>query len=188
MLNGDTMITIEQRHIDYYCGQHNMALIATRDGIYAGTLSYALYEEKPSVTMIEVVEVMRGTGVGTALIIALQEEYPDTVLNFGTLTSEGVALLSSINWDVRPNAIHSEAVLRLSIVEDRLASYSRRAEVSSGATQAEKDAFVSEVADWNDLHNEADELRDIINHTDESFRFVSIDRPVRMETSSALSP
>lgn len=173
------MIEIENRHIDYYCGQHDMALIATSGGRHAGTLRYAVFEGRPSVTMIEVVEGMRRQGIGTSLIVALQNEYPDIPIRFGCLTEDGSALLSSIEWEIQPNTVHSEALRKLSIVEGRLSDYSTRAQALAGASQLERDAFVLEVADWNDLHNEADELRDIVGSTDATLRFAVGPRPVQ---------
>lgn len=165
------MIEIEQRHIDYYCGQHDMALVASSAGRHAGTLRYAVFEGEPSVTMIEVEEDMRRQGIGTALVIALQDEYPDMPIKFGSLTEDGSELLKSIEWDVRPNDIHTEAARKLAIVEGRLADYSTRAQALTGASQAERDDFAAEVADWNDLHTESDELRDIVSNTDATLRF-----------------
>lgn len=182
------MIEIEQRHIDYYCGQHDMALIASTGGRHAGTLRYAVFDGEPSVTMIEVAEDMRRQGIGTALVIALQDEYPDIPINFGTLTEDGSALLKSIEWDYRTNAVHSEASQKLSIVEGRLADYSKRAEKLAGASQGEKDAFTAEVSGWNDLHNEADELREIVDNTDAILRFAVGPRPTARSTPSGPAP
>lgn len=182
------MIEIEQRHIDYYCGQHDMALIATADGRHAGTLLYAVFEGEPSVTMIEVAENMRRQGIGTALVLALQDEYPDIPIKFGSLTEDGTALLRSIEWDARQNAVYLEAATKLSIVEARLADYSKRAEKLAGASQAEKDAFTAEVSDWNDLHNEADELREVVGNTDATLRFAVGPRPSPSSAPSSPTP
>jgi GNAT superfamily N-acetyltransferase len=186
--SGNDMIEIEQRHIDYYCGQHDMALDAKLDGEPAGTLLYAVYEGDPSVTMIEVPEDMRRRGIATALVIALQDEYPDTPIEFGSLTALGAAFLSSIEWDVRENECHIAAARSLAPLQAKLADYSARAEKLAGATQEERNAFIAETEDWNDLHNEADRLRDIVENTARTFRFAVGPRPTPSDNPRAPQP
>jgi hypothetical protein len=166
------MIDIEQHHIDYYCGQHNMAFVAKLDGEHAGTLLYAVYEGNPSVTSIEVPESMRRRGIATLLVIALQDEYPDIAIEFGGLTDLGAALLNSFEWDVRENDIHWDAARSLAPLSAKLADYSARAAVLSLASKAERDAFAFETADWNDLHSECDQLREVVKTTQKYFRIV----------------
>lgn len=166
------MIEIENRHLDYYCGQHDMALIATVDGVHSGTLRYVVYEGEPSVSMIKVRKSMRKQGIGTALVVALQREYPDVAIKFGYLTEDGAALLKSIDWNVVVNEEHEAAATSLARIEAKLRNYAERAEKVIGASQAEKDAFRDEVSDWSDLHDQADRLRQIVNSTPSAFRFV----------------
>ncbi|MCV9964365.1 GNAT family N-acetyltransferase [Pararhizobium sp. BT-229] len=186
--SGNDMIEIEQRHIDYYCGQHDMALDAKLDGEPAGTLLYAVYEGDPSVTTIDVPKGLRRRGIATALVIALQDEYPDTPIEFGGLTDLGAALLNSIEWDVRENETHNDAVRNLAPIDAKLADYSARADKLGGATQAERDAFSAETSDWNDLHNEADRLRDIVENTASTFRFAVGPRAAPSERPRSPSP
>lgn len=186
--NGNDMIEIENRHIDYYCGQHDMALIAKADGEPVGFLRYAVYEGAPSVTMIEVPEGLRRRGIATALVIALQDEYPDTPIEFGSLTDMGASLLNSLEWDVRDNETYSEAVRNLAPIDAKLAEYSAKADRLGGATQDEREAFFAETSDWNDLHNEADRLRDIVGNTASTFRFAVGPRPEPSERHSTPSP
>jgi GNAT superfamily N-acetyltransferase len=177
------MIATETRHLDYYCGQHDMALIATVDGIHSGTLRYVVYEGEPSVSMIKVRKSMRKQGIGTALVVALQREYPDIPIQFGYLTEAGSALLNSLEWDVVTNDVHEAAVTNLARVEAQLRNYTERARNIVNATQAEKDAFTLEVADWNDLSDDADRFREIVATTPSTFRFV-----VDPDTSVAKAP
>jgi hypothetical protein len=166
------MIEIENRHLDYYCGQHEMALIATVDGVHSGTLRYVVYENEPSVSMIKVRKSMRKQGIGTALVIALQGEYPDMPIKFGYLTEDGAALLKSLDWNVVVNEEHQAAATSLTRIEALLTDYTERAEKIIGASQADKDAFRTEVSDWNELHDQAYRLGEIVSSTPSSFRFV----------------
>lgn len=171
------MIEIENRHLDYYCGQHDMALIATVDGVHSGTLRYVVYEDEPSISMIKVRKSMRKQGIGTALVIALQREYPEVPIKFGYLTEDGAALLKSLDWNVVINEAHESAATNLARIEAQLRNYTERADKIIGASQTEKDAFRVEVSDWNDLHDQADRLRDIVSSTPSTFRFVVTPQP-----------
>jgi hypothetical protein len=177
------MIEIENRHLDYYCGQHDMALIATVDGVHSGTLRYVVYENEPSVSMIKVRRSMRKQGIGTALVIALQREYPDVQINFGYLTEAGAGLLKSLDWHVVVNEEHEAASINLARIEAQMTNYAERAEKIVNAPQAEKDAFRDEVSDWNDLHDQADRLRGIVSSTPSTFRFVVTPHPTREPTA-----
>ncbi|MBY3432688.1 hypothetical protein HFN89_00675 [Rhizobium laguerreae] len=165
-------IEIENRHLDYYCGQHDMALIATVAGVHAGTLRYVVYDGEPSVSMIKVRKSMRRQGIGTAMVVALQREFSGIPIQFGGLTGHGASLLNSLEWDVVTNEDHAVAASQLRRVEARLRDYAVKAERIVGAGRAEKDAFIREVSDWNDLHDEADRLREIVSRNPSSFRFV----------------
>jgi len=86
------MIEIKSEHRDSYSGQNDFRLIATLDGDFAGSLDYSTYHGGVAVQLISVLPSKRRKGVGTALVMALQETYPDQAIMFGITTTEGTAL------------------------------------------------------------------------------------------------
>jgi GNAT superfamily N-acetyltransferase len=182
------MIDIEKRHLDSHNRQHNFVLIATLHGTPVGSLSFVEFEGSAFVWMISVSKDERRQGIGTELVLALQRQYPERPITFGWLTDDGACLLGSLEWDVRPNETHHFAASRLAVVERKLDDYSARAEALCCSTQSEKDVFTRDTADWNDLHNEADLLRETVDRTEKEFRFVVGRRQSVPEPSPGLSP
>lgn len=165
------MIEIVKRHENSHHGQHDFTLIALLDGKPVGYLEFSEFESIPSVSMVEVHKLARRKGVGTSLILRLQEEYPDTPISFGYSTDEGTLLLGSIEWDTRINEAYDAALSRMTDINIRLGGYAERAERLSSATQAERDVFISEASDWNELQDEADQLEEFLANTPRLYKF-----------------
>lgn len=175
------MITIERHHLDYHSGQHEFALKAIYEGEYSGRLLYCTHNDEVLVKMIEVPEHKRRRGIGTSLVVALQEHYPDTAIDFGSLTEDGTSLLASLEWELKVNETHVAAAWELAELETKLDAYTSKFEnLSSCASDKEREVVIAEVADWNDLHDRADGLRKIVDNEPSIFRFVKgpkIDQP-----------
>lgn len=172
------MIEIIRRHIGYHSGQHEFILdahIGGKDTPAVGFLLYAEFEGQPFVMNMEAYR--KREGIGTALVVALQNEYPDKVINFGILKPDGAALLSSLEWKEVPNAALANATAELIATREKLAIYSKKADDLKNASPPEKDAFFRECADWNDLWDRADELERIIADAPASFRYIVGPRP-----------
>lgn len=165
------MIEIVKRHQDSHHGQHDFILVALLDGNPVGYLEFTEFERIPSVSTIEVHKLARRKGVGTSLILRLQEEYPETPISFGYTTDEGSLLLGSIEWDTRVNEAYDAALSRMTDINIRLGVYAERAETLSSATQAERDVFISQVSDWNELQDEADQLEEFLATTPRIYKF-----------------
>lgn len=164
------MVEITRHHLGSHSGQHDFAIVAKKDGRTLGRLDYALYREIPSVQGIEVVE--KRLGIGTALVLSLQEHHPEAAIDFGYLSEEGSLLLASLDWAIVENLKYTEAAEQLAPLERRLTRLEEKAAEVANADAATKAAFVQECADWNDVSDRVDELRRIMETVPPSFRFV----------------
>jgi hypothetical protein len=177
---------IDRLHLDFISGQHEYVIVAKDGGEIVGQLFYSLFENVPHVKIIEAYRPRER--VGTSLVLQLQEYYPDTPIQFGGLTEDGVALLNSMEWLCVPNEGHLAAKRGLDVVRARLRDYSTRATELASATQAERDAFNIECADWNDLYDLEDRLLDTVTHTPPELRFVIGGKPMRTPELQANAP
>ena len=88
---------IETYSKDAYYGQVDMVKEITNEkGEVVAKLEYSLYDDTVNVQMIEVDPNYRRKGLATKLLQDLQNERPDTEINFGYTTSDGTKLLENI--------------------------------------------------------------------------------------------
>lgn len=165
------MILVRSQHLDTYKEQHEFRLVAALDGEYAGWLDYSLYEGQVYVKYMEATKLRRG--VGTALVLKLQETYPDCAIEFGYATSDGNALLNALEWRIVINQAKVDARQELSALEEVVAEYERQEILMRGASQVEKEMFILRVADWNEVSDRIDELTAFIANAPEEFRYVA---------------
>lgn len=164
------MIEIKQIHLDYSCGQHEYRLEAILDGKDVGCLRYSVYKDEVHVSWIEA--TARRQGVGTALLMKLQELYPETMIDFGYLTEDGAALMNGMEWRQEANEVyvaaaheHGERTAKLQVYEDGFASL-------ANASSAQKRAFLEECADWDDISNRIDDLAHLLGTETPTFRLL----------------
>ena len=96
-------------------------------GAVIGFLHYAVYEEIPSIQMIEVHEDHRRSGHATRLLSCLQEHHPDQEIDWGSLTTDGVALYDALPVRLIPTS-HADALARLDRLKARLDEMSAKIE------------------------------------------------------------
>lgn len=89
-------LTIKQDILGSGHGQIDCALFAYVDNTVVGALLYSVFNETPSVSMIEVLPEHQRKGVATLMIKELQTIYPEAEIRFGHVSSQGKALLDSI--------------------------------------------------------------------------------------------
>lgn len=90
-------LKFENLHMDVV-GQdeHKYQLVAHNDVDVFGFVSYTVFEGDVHIDFIEVDEKVRRRGIGTRLISRLEEENPDSKINWGYTSREGDALKESI--------------------------------------------------------------------------------------------
>jgi GNAT superfamily N-acetyltransferase len=166
------MIEIKSIHKDCYSGQHDYSLIATVDGDFAGSLDYSIYQGRAAVRDISVLQSKRRQGVGTALLVALQETYPDQAIMFGYTTADGTALLNSLEWRSEVNQVVADAAEEIATLTQKLRGYERRAEEVSKLPQSVRGDAVKEFDDWNEVTDRVEELEHVMNTQPAQFRYI----------------
>lgn len=166
------MIEIKSIHKDSHSGQHDFALVAEVDGDFAGKLDYSLYQERVAVHGINVLQSKRRQGVGTALLVALQEAYPDQAILFGMTTTGGNALLASLEWRVEVNQVVADAAEEVATLTQKLREYERRAEAILKMQPAERGSAMESMADWDEITDRVAELGHIMNTQPARFRYI----------------
>jgi len=88
--------------LDSHNGQIDMLMQAVRGELTVGTIRYSIFEERPHINMIEVLEDYRRQGIATQMLRYLQGQYPNEEIEWGYLTEDGSALYRAV-VDEQPN-------------------------------------------------------------------------------------
>lgn len=175
------MVEIVQLHLDYRYGQHDYVLNAYDENDLSnriGYLTYRVFEDQPSVSHILVDPLRRNERIGSELVLALQRLYPQHCIDFGMSTDDGARLLASLDWKIVSNEIVAAAKREHAENIKTLTRYSNGLDAVIGKSQEEKNAFLGEVADWNDILDRQDELERLIETQPTEFRYAVAAKPM----------
>ena len=143
-----------------HSGQIDMLMQAVRGELTVGTIRYSIFEGRPHINMIEVLEDYRRQGIATQMLRYLQGQYPNEEIEWGYLTEDGSALYRAV-VDEQPNPEYQKAKTDLDEITRLYDGYVQRMESGGILSPAE-------VADMDDLEDiqyrlekELDELRPV---------------------------
>lgn len=146
--------------LDAHHGQIDMLMQAVRGELTVGTIRYSIFEGRPHINMIEVLEDYRRQGIATQMLRYLQGQYPNEEIVWGYLTEDGSALYQAV-VDEQPNPDYLRVQNDLEDITREFDAYVRR--LDGGAILSPKEA-----ADMDDLEDtqyrlekELEELRPI---------------------------
>lgn len=96
---------------DFHSGQVDVTrtayVISTGGEEIAGYVSFAIYNDIPSIQYIKVSPKFSRTGVAHLLLDSIQKEFPDKYIEFGMSTDDGTHLLDKITKRV-PNQVRQD--------------------------------------------------------------------------------
>ena len=146
--------------LDSHNGQIDMLMQAVRGELTVGTIRYSIFEERPHISMIEVLEDYRRQGIATQMLRYLQGQYPDEEIEWGYLTEDGSALYRAV-VDEQPNPEYQKVKTDLEDITRLYDGYVQRMDNGGILSPAE-------AADMDDLEDiqyrlekELDELRPV---------------------------
>lgn len=146
--------------LDAHHGQIDMLMQAVRGELTVGTIRYSIFEGRPHISMIEVLEDYRRQGIATQMLRYLQGQYPNEEIVWGYLTEDGSALYQAV-VDEQPNPDYLRIQNDLEDITREFDAYVRR--LDGGAILSPQEA-----ADMDDLEDtqyrlekELEELRPI---------------------------
>ena len=146
--------------LDAHHGQIDMLMQAVRGELTVGTIRYSIFEGRPHISMIEVLEDYRRQGIATQMLRYLQGQYPNEEIVWGDLTEDGSALCQAV-VDEQPNPDYLRVQNDLEDITREFDAYVRR--LDGGAILSPQEA-----ADMDDLEDtqyrlekELEELRPI---------------------------
>ena len=146
--------------LDAHHGQIDMLMQAVRGELTVGTIRYSIFEGRPHISMIEVLEGYRRQGIATQMLRYLQGQYPNEEIEWGYLTEDGAALYHAL-VDEQPNPDYLRVQSDLETITQEYDAYVTR--MDGGAILSPKEA-----ADMDDLEDtqyrlekELEELRPI---------------------------
>ena len=144
--------------LDSHNGQIDMLMQAVRGELTVGTIRYSIFEERPHINMIEVLEDYRRQGIATQMLRYLQGQYPNEEIEWGYLTEDGSALYRAV-VDEQPNPEYQKVKTDLEDITRLYDGYVQRMDNGGILSPAE-------AADMDDLEDiqyrlekELDELR-----------------------------
>lgn len=94
--------TFKETSRGYHHGQHDLAIVAYNNDDVAGWIDYAVYENEPSIQMIEVKDQYKRLGLAKQMLMKLQNKYPEQEIDWGSLTADGSKLYNSMKWKQIP--------------------------------------------------------------------------------------
>ena len=146
--------------LDSHNGQIDMLMQAVRGELTVGTIRYSIFEERPHINMIEVLEDYRRQGIATQMLRYLQGQYPNEEIEWGYLTEDGSALYRAV-VDEQPNPEYQKVKTDLEDITRLYDGYVQRMDNGGILSPAE-------AADMDDLEDiqyrlekELDELRPV---------------------------
>lgn len=146
--------------LDAHHGQIDMLMQAVRGELTVGTIRYSIFEGRPHISMIEVLEDYRRQSIATQMLRYLQGQYPNEEIVWGCLTEDGSALYQAV-VDEQPNPDYLRVQNDLEDITREFDAYVRR--LDGGAILSPQEA-----ADMDDLEDtqyrlekELEELRPI---------------------------
>lgn len=146
--------------LDAHHGQIDMLMQAVRGELTVGTIRYSIFEGRPHISTIEVLEDYRRQGIATQMLRYLQGQYPNEEIVWGYLTEDGSALYQAV-VDEQPNPDYLRVQNDLEDITREFDAYVRR--LDGGAILSPQEA-----ADMDDLEDtqyrlekELEELRPI---------------------------
>lgn len=143
-----------------HSGQIDMLMQAVRGELTVGTLRYSIFEGRPHISMIEVLEDYRRQGIATQMLRYLQEQYTNEEIEWGYLTEDGSALYHAV-VDEQPNPEYQKVQTALEDITRLYDGYVQR--MDSGAILSPAEA--SDMDELEDiqyrLEKELDELRPV---------------------------
>lgn len=146
--------------LDAHHGQIDMLMQAVQGELTVGTIRYSIFEGRPHISMIEVLEDYRRQGIATQMLRHLQGQYPDEEIEWGYLTEDGSALYRAV-VDEQANPEYQKVKSDLEDITRLYDGYAQRMENGSILSPAE-------AADMDDLEDiqyrlekELDELRPV---------------------------
>ena len=146
--------------LDAHHGQIDMLMQAVRGELTVGTIRYSIFEGRPHISMIEVLEDYRRQGIATQMLRYLQGQYHNEEIVWGYLTEDGSALYQAV-VDEQPNPDYLRVQNDLEDITREFDAYVRR--LDGGVILSPQEA-----ADMDDLEDtqyrlekELEELRPI---------------------------
>jgi hypothetical protein len=103
-------------------GQSDFTTLAYVDGQIAGYLNFSEFDNTLYVNMIEVRPEMRHNSIAFALMRNLQQQYPDTPIQWGLMTDDGSSLKKAITYNI-PNEHYNDLVREKEQIEIKLREY-----------------------------------------------------------------
>jgi len=123
-----------------------------------GKVDYSVFEGRPKINMIEVPESARRQGNATQLLQALQDQFPETQIDWGSLTEEGSDLFKSTRFFEIPSQYAADFE-RLDAAKSRFANMQNQFAEMEKRGQRPPEGFFGT---WNDLQDEIDSLEMVL--------------------------
>ncbi len=146
--------------LDAHSGQIDMLMQAVRGELTVGTIRYSIFDGRPHINMIEVLDDYRRQGIATQMLRCLQGRYPNEEIEWGYLTEDGSALYRAV-VDERPNPEYQKVKTDLEDITRRYDSYVQQIDNGGILSQTES-ADMDELEDIQyRLEKELVELRPV---------------------------
>jgi hypothetical protein len=161
----------------------NLTLYA--DNKPVGYIDYSVYDDKPYIEMIKVLDGEKRKGYGTELIKQLQRQYPDNEIDFGMMTDEGSALYKSLQKNIKTNPEYAKYEKKLANSNKKLKEYSDILDrVTGEETGKEQDKIIKAADAWQKEHWKNEDYKDWLENNWKQKTFIDTN-PKEVESQLA---
>ena len=164
----------------------NLTLYA--DNKPVGYIDYSVYDDKPYIEMIKVLDGEKRKGYGTELIKQLQRQYPDNEIDFGMMTDEGSALYKSLQKNIKTNPEYAKYEKKLANSNKKLKEYSDILDrVTGEEIGKEQDKIIKAADAWQKEHWKNEDYKDWLENNWKQKTFIDTNpKEVESQLSNAI--
>lgn len=148
-----------------------------------GKVDYSVFEGRPKINMIEVPEGARRKGNASKLLKALQDEFPDTEIDWGMLTEDGSRLYGATKFKDVPSDF-ADDFAKLNSARASLARKKNEFSDMQSRGVTPPAAFFDE---WNDLGDKVSELERALEFERPTKRIIDQPLPTPRNDAEAMA-
>lgn len=150
-----------------------------------GYIDYSVYDDKPYIQMIKVIDGEKRKGYGTQLVKNLQKQYPNQEIDWGMMTDEGSALYKSLPKEIQTNPQYAKMQKKYEASSKKLKEYENVLDKVTGEeTGVEQEKIIKAADGWQEENYKNREYKDWLENNWKEKTFIDFSNGEQNNTPS----